>query len=133
MLPMEDQVLLQNTLVSLSVDDTVIEQIMTMLEDQAEEMKKNPVPMVQENWFGDSRTGGYRLATNTTLAGGVVETEMSEMLIGLRQYRDSIKEFADDMKDTDESISMAMANIQNAANCTDDTTATTCTAPTENS
>jgi hypothetical protein len=132
MLPMEDQALLQNTLVSLSVEDTVIDQIMSMLQTQETELKNDPLPEVQETWFGGSYTGGYRLAVNAAQASAAVEVVLKDMLIGLQEYRTAIKDFADDVKDTDATIAVSNARIQNAANCTDDTTATTCAAPTEN-
>lgn len=130
---MEDQALLQDTLVSLSINDTVIGQIMSMLRAQETELMENPLPEIQGTWFGGSYTGGYRLASNTMQAGTVVETELQNMLTGLRQYRTAIKEFADDVTDTDETIAVSMASIQNAADCTDGNTATTCAPPTENS
>ena len=134
MLPMEDQALLKDTLVSLSVEDSVIEQIMAMLQSKETQLRNDPLPEIQESWFGGSHTGGFRLATNAKAAGYTVEEQLNDMLTGLREYRTSIKEFADDVKDTDQSMAMSMARIQNAANCTDDTTAaTTCAAPTENS
>lgn len=133
MLPVEDQVLLQDTLVSLSVDDSVIEKIMSMLHDQETELTNNPLPKLQQTWFGGSYTGGVRLATNATQASTVVEIELANLVDGLRQYRESIKAFADDVRDTDESNALSMARIQNAANCVDGDTITTCAPPTEHS
>lgn len=144
---MEDQVLLQDTLVSLSVEDTVIEQIMSMLEDQEAEIAKDPLPEIQAGWFGGSHTGGYRLATNATQASGVVEQEITNMLSGLQQYRQAVKEYAADMLDTDEVIAVtnvriqaadhgadrSTARFQSAADCIDGSAATTCAPATENS
>lgn len=131
-LPMEDRALLQDTLVSLSLEDSVIEDIMSMLEDQAVRLLERPLPDIQEAWFGNSRTGGYRLATNTVQASTVVADELQSMLIGLRQYRQLIKLYADDVKDTDETISVSLTKFTNAVGCTDGVPATTCTPPTEN-
>jgi len=133
MLPMEDRVLLQDTLVSLSVDDTVIEQIMSMLEDQETQLRANPLSDIQPTWFGGSYTGGHRLATNATQANDVVGTEMEHMLAGLREYRTTIKIYAEDFQDTDQSNAIAMASLQNAVDCTDGVPATTCAPPTEDS
>lgn len=147
MLPIEDQVLLQDTLVSLSVEDTVIEQIMSMLEDQEVQIAKDPLPEIQAGWFGGSHTGGYRLATNATQASVFVEHEIKSMLSGLQQYRQAVKEFAADMSDTDEVIAVSnvriqtadhgaarsIARFQSAADCIDGNAATTCAPPTENS
>ncbi len=133
MLPYEDQVLLQDTLVSLSVKDTVIKMIMTMLQDQETELKNDPLPEIQEAWFGGSHTGGHRLAANTMQASTVVETQLQDMLIGLRQYREAIKAYADDALATDENIAVSLTHITKAVACTDGAPVTTCAPPTDNS
>lgn len=131
-LPMEDRILLQDTLVSLSLDDRVIDDIMKMLEEQKVELLQTPLPDIQESWFGDSRTGGYRLATNTMQASTVVAKSLDEMLIGLEDYRELISTYANDVRATDENISVSLAKFTNAVACTDGVPATTCTPPTEN-
>ena len=133
MLPLEDRALLEDTLVSLSVEDSVIKDIMTMLSSGEDALESHPPVEIQPTWFGGSYTGGTRLATNASKASVIVETEMKNMIAGLRQHRESIEMFADDVKDTDESISMGLATLQNTASCTDLDTATACTPPTEGS
>jgi hypothetical protein len=133
MLPLEDRVLLQDTLVSLSVEESVISDIMEMLSSGEDALESHPPMEVQPHWFGGSFTGGTRLATNASQASTIVEAEMKNMIAGLRQHRESIQMFADDVKDTDESVALGLASLQNSVNCTDLDTATTCAAPTEGS
>ncbi|WP_325598029.1 hypothetical protein [Nocardioides sp.] len=131
-LPREDQILLQDTLVSLSLDDRLIDEIMSMLDEQRVELLDRPLPDIQESWFGDSRTGGYRLATNAMQASTVVADSLAEMLMGLEQYNELLRTFANDMRATDDNIGVSMTKFENAVACTDGVPATTCTPPTEN-
>lgn len=133
MLPLEDRALLEDTLVSLSVEDSVIKDIMTMLSSQEDTLSSHPPFDVQPTWFGGSHTGGHRLAVNASEASLRVESEMKNMIKGLRQHRESIQMFADDIKDTDESAAIGIANLQNSVNCTDLDTATVCAPPSEGS
>lgn len=133
MLPLEDRALLQDTLVSLSVEDSVIDEIMSMLSTQEDALSSHPPYDVQPTWFGGSQTGGHRLATNASEASIRVESEMKNMIKGLKMHRESIKMFADDVKDTDESAAIGITNLQNSVNCTDLDTATTCAQPSEDS
>lgn len=87
------------------------------------------------------------MATNATQASGVVEQEITNMLSGLQQYRQAVKEYAADMLDTDEVIAVtnvriqaadhgadrSTARFQSAADCIDGSAATTCAPATEHS
>lgn len=131
MLPLEDRVLLEDTLVSLSVDDTVINDIRKMLSAQETEIENHPPHDVQPTWFGGSFTGGTRLATNASQASAIVESEMKNLIAGLRQYRELIEMYADDVRGTDESVVDTNVALTNAASCLDLDTSTTCAPPTE--
>lgn len=133
MLPLEDRALLENTLVSLAVEESVIKDIMTMLSTQEDALSSHPPSEVQSTWFGGSHTGGHRLAANASQASAIVESEMKNLIKGLRQHRESIQMFADDIKDTDESAAIGIANLQNSVNCTDLSTSTVCAPPSEGS
>lgn len=133
MLLPEDQALLKNTLVSLSVEESVISELMRLITDHEVALRRNPLPDVHGAWFGGSFTGGYRLATNATEASSVVEVELTNLMTALRQYRESIAMFADDVVATDDTIALSMAGIARGNDCTDNSAATTCVAPTENS
>ncbi len=133
MLPLEDRVLLEDTLVSLSVEESVITEIMTMLSNQEDTLASHPPYDVQPTWFGGSHSGGTRLATNASQASSIVESEMKNLIKGLRQHRESVAMFADDVRDTDESNAIGIANLQNSVNCMDLDTATQCGPTSEDS
>lgn len=134
MLPLEDRVLLEDTLVSLSVEDSVIKELMTMLQTQEIELENNPPHTVQETWFGGSHSGGTRLAANAGEASLIVEAEMKNMIAGLAKYRELIGMFADDVKGTDESVAYVnRAPLADIEACTDLNAATTCVPSTEGS
>ena len=120
MLPLEDRVLLQNALVSLSVEEELIAEIMSMLDTSADDLEATPTAAIDGSWFGGSHTGGHRLAANTHLAQQAVEEEMSKLVAALRGYRENIEIFADDVRDTDETIATSMAGIRRSADSVDD-------------
>lgn len=125
MLPYEDRVLLEDALVSLSVEDRVIEDIKRILQ-VSETRLGGPLPTITQSWFGGSDTGGHRLATNTGQASTVVETQLGDLLTALLEYRTAIKAYADDVKDTDEVIAISNRRLENAARCTDAEPTTVC-------
>lgn len=129
----EDRVLLEDTLVSLNVDDAVIGEIRKLLSNQEIAIETHPPHDVRDGWFGGSFTGGTRLAVNATRASGVVESEMKNLVYALREYREIIDLYADDMVTTDESIVSANRSTQNALDCSDLTPTTACVAPAEGS
>ncbi|WP_248580374.1 hypothetical protein [Nocardioides sp. InS609-2] len=136
MLPMEDRVLLNNTLEGLQLDADVIADIMGMLDTRAESLQEArglaPVPA---GWFGDSHTGGYRLATNAGMARDAAVEEFDNLIAGLRSYALEIKAIRDDVVGTDEAISDHLVAVTNTADCTAVPTigAGQCTVPTTNS
>jgi hypothetical protein len=117
MLPLEDRVLLQNTLTGLNVNEDAITQIMSMLGETANDLAAKPVAGVSSSWFGHSHTGGHRLATNTSMAHQAVVEEMEKLVAGLRGYRDNIKKFADDVTDVDADAAAVMAGVETATAC----------------
>lgn len=117
MLPLEDRILLQNTLTGLNVNQDVISEIMAMLGETATDLATNPVTGVHGGWFGSSHTGGHRLATNAGLAHQAVVEEMEKLVVGLRGYRDSIKRFADDVAGVDADSAVVMAGLESSTEC----------------
>lgn len=117
MLPLEDRVLLENTLTGLNVNEDAITQIMSMLGETADDLAANPVPGVGSSWFGSSHTGGHRLATNTSMAHRAVVDEMEKLVAGLRGYRENIKKFADDVTDVDADSAAVMSGIATSTAC----------------
>ena len=115
MLPMEDRALLRTALTSLSVEDEMIEEIFRMLDTSSESLETAPVSMVDPSWFGASFNGRVRLGTNTSMAQTAIEEEMSLLVQTLRDYRQNLEIFRDDMADADATIATAMAQIQNAS------------------
>lgn len=115
MLPMEDRVLLHSALTSLSVEDRMIEDIFKMLDSSSDSLETAPVSMVDPSWFGASFAGRVRLGTNTSMAQTAVEEEMSLLVQTLRDYRQNLEIFRDDIQDTDATIATTMARIQNAS------------------
>ena len=133
MLPMEDMVLLNNTLEGMQVDPAVIADIMSLLDARAESLETaGHIAAVPAGWFGDSHTGGYRLATNAAMARDAAVDEFKNMVIGLRAYAQEIKAFRDDVVGTDEAAQAHLTAVQNTADCSSVPTfgAGECTVPT---
>lgn len=115
MLPMEDRDLLRSALTSLSVEDQVIEEIFKVLDSSTTSLAATPVPTIEPSWFGGSFTGGVRLGTNASMAQEAVEEEMAKLIETLRDYRQNLEIFRDDVYDTDATVATTIARIQSAS------------------
>ena len=132
MLPMEDRMLLEDVFRGIQLAPKTIEEIMTMLDAEAETMDSGKPLDVDGSWFGGSSTGGHRLATNTAMAHQAIVDEMKAMVAGLRGYRDNIRLWAQDLTDVDQDSATVMTGFETAAGCvTSPTFDTQCTLPTE--
>jgi hypothetical protein len=132
MLPMEDRMLLQDVFNGIQLAPETIDEIMTMLDAEAQTVDAGQPLDVDGSWFGGSSTGGHRLATNTAMAHQAIVTEMKDMVAGLRGYRDNIKLWAQDMTNVDQDIATVMTGFETAADCVTSPTFTTqCSLPTE--
>ena len=76
MLPLEDRELLNQTMVGLNVDAKTIQSLMESFDLAAEDLEANPIPPVESATFGDSYTGGVRLAKNVDMAHHAVREEL---------------------------------------------------------
>lgn len=132
MLPMEDRMLLEDVFRGIQLAPKTIDDIMTMLNAEAETMDAGKPVDVDGAWFGGSSTGGHRLATNTTMAHQAIVDEMKAMIAGLRGYRDNIRLWAEDLTDADQTSATVLTGFETAAGCvTSPTFDTQCTLPTE--
>ncbi len=79
MLPIEDRALLTQTMVGLNVDADTIATLMESFDLAAEGLESDPaIAPVPPALFGDSYTGGYRLATNVEMAHKAVGEELNQ-------------------------------------------------------
>ena len=120
MLPLEDQVLLNDALHGMSVDPAVIAEIMTLLDTRADTLTtaRDDMAPVPASWFGGSSTGGHRLATNANLARDAVIDELENMVKGLRAYAQEIAAFRNDVESTEAGIAAHLTAVQRTAECT---------------
>ena len=117
MLPLEDRELLTQTMVGLNVDADTIATLMTSFDRAAEGLEADPIAPVPGASFGQSYTGGYRLATNAQMAHTEVASELKKMAVGLRGMGESLAEFTDDIVDTTERTVATMRQFEASTEC----------------
>lgn len=118
MLLPEDRMLLEGVFDGIQLAPETVSDVMTLLSQRATSVHGAVPPGVAESWFGDSATGGHRLATNTTMAHDAIVAEMTALVAGLRGYRQNIQQWVDDMQEVDQDSTTLMRNIELAADCT---------------
>lgn len=133
MLPLEDRELLNQTMVGLNIDPYTIASLLFSFDKAAEGLAANPIAPVHGASFGDSYTGGYRLATNVQMAHEAVADELSRMIAGLRGMGTSIEAFSKDIQNTTEQTVATMNRFQASTECVaaPDFSSSSCTLPTE--
>jgi hypothetical protein len=133
MLPLEDRELLTQTMVGLNIDADTISSLMSSFDKAAEGIESDTVTAVHSSSFGDSFTGGYRLATNVQMAHEAVADELRKMAAGLRGMGSSVEAFGKDMERTTEQTRATMNLIQASTECvaTPGFSSSRCTLPTD--
>ena len=133
MLPLEDRELLNQTMVGLNIDPETITSLLFSFDKAAEGLAANPIAAVHGTSFGDSYTGGYRLATNVQMAHEAVADELNRMIAGLRGMSTSVEQFSKDMQATTEQTVATMNLFQASTDCVaaPDFSSSQCTLPTE--
>jgi hypothetical protein len=128
---MEDRELLTQTMVGLNVDAETIATLMDSFDQAAAHLESNPVAPVPHASFGDSYTGGHRLATNAQMAHDSVGTELQRMVLGLRGMAESLGAFASDVERTTEQTLATMRLYEASVECVaaPKIAAGTCSAP----
>ena len=133
MLPIEDRSLLTQTMVGLNVDADTIATLMESFDLAAEGLEADPIAPVPGALFGDSYTGGYRLATNAQMAHAEVADELTKMAAGLRGMGESVRQFGNDVdittQQTDATMRLFTASTECVAAPTFDTGS--CSLPTD--
>ena len=117
MLPLEDRELLTQTMVGLNVDPDTIATLMSSFDQAAEGLEADPIAPVPGASFGDSYTGGYRLATNAQMAHTEVAKELTKMALGLRGMGESLGKFTSDIVTTTEQTTATMRQFESSAEC----------------
>lgn len=117
MLPIEDRDLLTQTMVGLNVDAETIATLMESFDLAAEGLEADPLAPVPEALFGDSYTGGYRLATNAQMAHVAVAEELDKMAAGLRGMGESVRNFAADVDQTTQQTDSTMRLFTASTEC----------------
>lgn len=117
MLPFEDRELLTQTMMGLNVDPDAIASLMSSFDQAAEGLESDPIAPVPSASFGDSHTGGYRLATNAQMAHTDVADALQKMATGLRGMGASLSEFTSDLVATTEQTTATMRLFEASAEC----------------
>lgn len=117
MLPIEDRALLTQTMVGLNVDADTIATLMESFDLAAEGLESDPIAPVPQALFGDSYTGGYRLATNAQMAHNAVAEELTKMAAGLRGMGTSVRQFGEDVDQTTEQTGATMRLFTASTEC----------------
>ena len=133
MLPLEDRELLNQTMVGLNIDPETIASLMFSFDKAAEGLAADPITHVSSASFGDSYTGGYRLATNVQMAHEAVAEELNRMIAGLRGMGTSVEAFGKDVQSTTEQTVATMNLFEASTECVaaPDFSSSQCTLPTE--
>jgi hypothetical protein len=133
MLPLEDRELLTQTMLGLNIDVETIDSLLFSFDRAAEGLENDPISPVVGTSFGDSFTGGYRLATNVQMAHEAVGEELSRMVAGLREMGASVLQFSNDVQQTTEQSVATASRIEVATDCVaaPDFSSSQCTLPTE--
>lgn len=133
MLPLEDRELLTQTMVGLNIDPETIASLMFSFDQAAEGLAANPITEVHGASFGDSYTGGYRLATNVQMAHEAVAEELNRMIAGLRGMGTSVEAFGKDVQTTTDQTVASMNLFEASTECVaaPDFSSSQCTLPTE--
>lgn len=133
MLPLEDRELLTQTLVGLNIDPYTITSLMTSFDIAADGLEANQITPVPHTSFGDSHTGGYRLATNVEMAHRAVHDELMKVAAGLRGMGSSVALLGKDVQTVTDQTTASMNRLDAATACVAAPTFDTdqCTLPTE--
>lgn len=133
MLPLEDRELLNQTLVGLNIDPDTITSLMTSFDLAADGLEADPITPVPTTTFGESYTGGYRLATNVEMAHRAVHDELKKVAAGLRGMGTSVGLLAKDMQTVTDQTVASMNLLDASTACVAAPTFSTdqCTLPTE--
>lgn len=117
MLPIEDRDLLTQTMVGLNVDPDTIAILLSSFDQAAEGLESDPLAPVPGASFGDSYTGGYRLATNAQMAHTEVANELKKTAAGLRGMGESLSQFTSDIVSTTEQTTATMRLYEASTEC----------------
>ena len=134
MLPLEDRELLTQTMVGLNIDADTIASLLFSFDKAAEGLAADPITQVHSTSFGDSYTGGHRLATNVEMAHQAVADELSRMIAGLRTMGASVEAFGNDMQNTTDQTAATMDMFRASVDCVAAPTfsnSSSCTLPTD--
>lgn len=117
MLPMEDRDLLGEVFTGINLSESLVADVMTMLDESAEEVQAARPRPLDASAYGGSDTGGRRLATNASLARQAIVDEMSALVAGLRGYRANIVAWQQDTLDIDTASAERMRSLEAATEC----------------
>jgi len=92
--------LVANAMTVLKAPPDLIEQVVSLLESNSEELGKQIVTDVGPGWFGGSTTA-HRIGVNTKMAHQAVEEEFQKLADSLREYGTAIMLWAEEVRDVD--------------------------------
>ncbi len=99
--------LVANAMTVLNAPPDLIEQVVSLLETNSEELGNQIVTDVGPGWFGGS-PNAHRIGVNTTMAHQAVEEEFQKLADSLRQYGTAITQWAEEVRDVDGTSSAEM-------------------------
>lgn len=117
MLSSEDRDLLGDVFTGINLSESLITDVMSMLDESADEVHAARPGPLNALAYGQSDTGGRRLATNASLARQAIVDEMSALVAGLRGYRANIVAWKQDTLEVDTASADRMASLEAATEC----------------
>jgi hypothetical protein len=107
MLTAADVGLVTTVMRGLNVDEDLINDIVTLLNSNSDDLLGTTVTPVEPGQFGGSATG-HRFGVNAQMAHQEAEQEFQKLADSLRGYSEAIKLWADDVRDVDGSTNAEM-------------------------
>ena len=92
--------LVAHAMTVLNAPQDLIDEVVSLLETNSEELGSTLVTDVDPGWFGGS-TNANRIGVNTKMAHQAVEEEFQKLADSLRAYRTAITQWAEEVRDVD--------------------------------
>lgn len=108
MLP-SDIGLVQSAMTALKAPPDLIEEIVSILQSNSDELGGHVVSRVGADWFGGAGTA-HRIGVNAQMAHQAVEEEFQKLADALREYSTAITQWAQEVQDVDATSGAEMAS-----------------------
>ncbi len=105
--------LVANAMTVLNAPPDLIEEVVSLLQSNSEDLNSQVVTEVGPGWFGGS-ANGHRIGVNTTMAHQAVEEEFQKLADSLREYGAAITQWATEVRDVDSTSGAEMTQRASA-------------------